>query len=551
MKHLILALVVCLACGPVRAGIIDGPADTGRLRVVPDSSTNTVEVTPGDSGTVWTYTGAAGAGSKRFNLPAQVSVLDLGLQYGFAVTSTNTVTIYAGVNSLDEYTVGGYGSTAANLANTNGFAFLQVTLLDASSPGRWGTVYRTPEATWTVERTGLDVSVAPASQQVVSGNTASFSITVTNIGEAALSGVTLASAAVPDCDTGPITLAGGAGTVIACEAAAVAEDLTNAVTVAGTPAVGPAVNASASATVTVINPSMAVTKLPASQMVVNGGDASFTVTVTNTGDVALSAVTVTDALAPDCDLGPITLASGASTSYVCTVEGVTDDFTNTVSVAADDPNDDALDPVTDTAVVDVINPAMGLTVDPASQEIASGTNATWTIVVTNSGDVALADVTVTATESDCDLVVSSLGVGASTSYVCSAVGVTNGFTNVVSVAADDPNGDPLDPVSTNGVVTIAAGYDYVVTGTLTPDATGGYVETGTYDALPYFKHATSDYWIYHQSGGFDNYVLRDAAPGEGHGFSWELAFFTGATVTGEYQPSGAPGSEGVATVSTP
>ncbi len=48
------------------------------------------------------------------------------------------------------------------------------------------------------------------------------------------------------------------------------------------------------------NPAISITKDPASQRFLNGGTASFTITVENTGNVTLTNVTVTDALAPGC-----------------------------------------------------------------------------------------------------------------------------------------------------------------------------------------------------------------------------------------------------------
>ena len=70
---------------------------------------------------------------------------------------------------------------------------------------------------------------------------------------------------------------------------------------------------------------------------VSGGDATFTVTVTNDGETDLTNIVIDDPLAT-CDTTSIGgLAVGADATVTCTTTGVTADFTNTVTVTADDP----------------------------------------------------------------------------------------------------------------------------------------------------------------------------------------------------------------------
>src|SRR5215204_957678 len=85
------------------------------------------------------------------------------------------------------------------------------------------------------------------------------------------------------------------------------------------------------------NPALDIIKSPDTQTINSGGTASFTITVTNTGNVTLTDVHVTDAQAPGCaqtsaQLGAnATLAPGATFNYPCTLAGVTSSFTNSAT----------------------------------------------------------------------------------------------------------------------------------------------------------------------------------------------------------------------------
>ena len=66
-------------------------------------------------------------------------------------------------------------------------------------------------------------------------------------------------------------------------------------------------------------------------------EVTFTITVENTGDVTLTDVAVSDAVAPNCDATFASLAFGASETYTCTAAAVTADFTNTADVVGTHP----------------------------------------------------------------------------------------------------------------------------------------------------------------------------------------------------------------------
>src|SRR5205814_5433299 len=110
-----------------------------------------------------------------------------------------------------------------------------------------------------------------------------------------------------------------------CTLANVTANFTNVAVAIGTPPVGGDVSATDSAAVTVgpppppvTHPAISIVKNPKSQTVTNGGTATFTITVTNTGDVALTDVSVTDPLSPNCNKTIGTLAPGQEVSYTCT-----------------------------------------------------------------------------------------------------------------------------------------------------------------------------------------------------------------------------------------
>ena len=132
-------------------------------------------------------------------------------------------------------------------------------------------------------------------------------------------------------------MAPGASITYTCTLANVISSFTNIAIATGTPPVGPPVSAQDTAAVTAVapatHPAITIVKNPKSQTVTRGGTANFTITVTNTGDVALTNVTVSDPLSPNCNRTIGTLAPGASTSYTCTRANVTSNFTN-VAVAS-------------------------------------------------------------------------------------------------------------------------------------------------------------------------------------------------------------------------
>ena len=268
----------------------------------------------------------------------------------------------------------------------------------------------------------------------------------------------------------PITLAAGASLSVHVTAATTAA---NCAVYDNTASVGSSNDGSpsASASETVQCPSIAIVKSPDDKVVRDGDTVTFTIKVTNTGDVDLSNVTVTDPLTGSCAKTIGDLAKGASTSYTCTTDALHASFTNVATVTGHPPvgpdvtaSDNA--PVTVTTPpappVVVTHPAISITKSPPTQTVTTGLTVTFTIVVTNTGDVTLTNVTVTdalspgcaRTKTDIPAL-ASMAPGATVTYQCTSAAVTASFTNVAIATGTPPSGPNVTASASAAVVATA------------------------------------------------------------------------------------------------
>jgi uncharacterized repeat protein (TIGR01451 family) len=218
------------------------------------------------------------------------------------------------------------------------------------------------------------------------------------------------------------------------------------------------------------NPAIGITKNPKSQTLDTGGTAVWTIVVTNTGNVTLTNVRVTDPEAPNCsktsaDIAALaSMAPGASVTYQCSRAKVLTSFTN-VATDTGTPPTGADVSATDSAKVNVTppfkppvkqtHPAIRIVKDPKLQNIGSGGTATFKITVTNNGDVTLHDVTVTDPQSpDCNHDLGTMTVGQSKDYMCTKPQVFAAYTNVANVVGTAPNGQKVSDQD-NAKVTLA------------------------------------------------------------------------------------------------
>ena len=456
--------------------------------------TATVRVTsPLAAGTILTNTYSVTAGNLAVALPDAITTV---------VTATNSVTLSKTVVPTTT-TVGEVVTYTISLTNSgNGIATVALTdqlhpdfdsatvitevivpgrtwdaegvttvSFTATTPGAMGTYFnRAITATYglsqativdtapvTVEApfAAIEVRKTPDSQFVQSGDPVTFTISLTNTGDITLTTVAISDTTVPACEDTVTDLAPGAPHAYTCSVPSVTADFTNTVVATGTPSLGSIVTGTDTALVTLISPALELVKLPATQMVQSGDPVTFTISLTNTGDITLTTVAVTDAAVPDCDDTTADLSPGAPYSYTCSIANVTASFTNTAIVTGTPP---AGQVVTDTglAFVEVITPSIQITKLPDTQTVAATEPVTFTIIVTNTGEVTLTGVTVAdPLVADCDRSLGTLPAGADDSYTCSLASAVADFTNTAIVTGTPPVGAPVSDSDTAAVVVIA------------------------------------------------------------------------------------------------
>ncbi len=128
------------------------------------------------------------------------------------------------------------------------------------------------------------------------------------------------------------------------------------------------------------HPAISIVTSPNSQTIAPGGTATFTITVTNTGNATLTDVTVTDPLSRNCNRSLGTLVIGARRSYICTRTNVPGDFQNAATATGKPTTSATTVQATDHATVKAapFKPPPTMTNDdtrfsrPSVQETAAG-----------------------------------------------------------------------------------------------------------------------------------------------------------------------------------
>jgi archaellum component FlaG (FlaF/FlaG flagellin family) len=265
-----------------------------------------------------------------------------------------------------------------------------------------------------------------------------YTVAITNGGNVPLTISNLADSLhadlAGDCDKGNGFVLPVGGSISCAYTTAASDSAHNVASVTGTPPVGNAVTSSDDTFVTVIHPDIAIEKHgPDSAHV--GDPVAYTFDVTNTGDVALTNVTVEDDVLGT--IGTTITSLGVGETKTLEFKTVaTDDVTNTAEACGSDPLELRVC-AEDHHTLDVIHPAISVVKSGPGQAHA-GDPITYTFLVTNTGDVPLTDVSV-----DDDVLlhigtIDFLAVDAHETLAKSVDAPATDTRNVATACGDDP-----------------------------------------------------------------------------------------------------------------
>jgi uncharacterized repeat protein (TIGR01451 family) len=423
---------------------------------------------------------------------------------------------------------------ATNLNVTAGVTNLAVAVGTPTDAGgtnlNVGTVTDTDDAVVHVSAPGIAVIKTAGSAQdgatlyVLTGTNVVYTYAVINTGDVGLTNVVVADDILGTIGSIPGPMAPGATNTLLATNLSVAADVVNIATVTGYPTNGlPVVTNADDAVVDVISPSASVTKTlvsPAGRPAVTGETVVFRITVTNSGDVALDSVPLTDTFQSNllafvsaqptqntlvgnvltwANVGP--LAVGGTAVVTAQFTAVTSGQGTNAAVASPTlTNGVPVPPSTSSAPHAAVNPLVDVSktlVSPSGRPAATGETLVFRITVTNAGNVTLDTVPlvdtfasnlmsfVSATPAQDSLAgnvltwnnVGPLAVGGSAvvtaRFTAAVVGTA---TNTVVASPTTTNGVPVPP-STSSAPHAATSPGVAVTKTLTspsgrPAATG-------------------------------------------------------------------------------
>lgn len=366
-----------------------------------------------------------------------------------------------------------YTCTVTNVQND----FVNNVSVTAKEVGTGLSVSGSDSIAITVNRPGINIQKTADQASVQDGGTAYFTVIVSNNSNIDLTSVNPMDAF---CPLVPVSLGDGDAIleqnetwVYSCAVPNVQG--TNGVFVntasVSASANGIPVSDSASASVTVIdrpdpgNPGIDVEKTPDSQVVEKRSDVTFNISVSNSGDEPLTNVVITD---PLCTPIPVSLGNGDATldvgetwTYICIVQRVRANLTNTASASGQSPSGQTVSD-SDSATVTIAGRKILLEKSPSRQTLIRGMDATFEITLNNPTAEDMTNVVLS--DPQCDTLVREndapgnndnvLDKGETWRWTCVIMDVQRSFTNKAKVTVNRPNGRRLRDTARARVVVV-------------------------------------------------------------------------------------------------
>ncbi len=292
-----------------------------------------------------------------------------------------------------------------------------------------------------VDPEGPQVRVSMTGPSYVgTGGVIPYQVTVRNTGTETLTGVALSAQSVPDCTRPLDDLAAGAEVVVDCSfQTAVGQSGYWLNTVSVDTDQTDSVRSNQVRTYVVVDPRLTISQRADEPGVLVGEPINYHVTVTNTGNIALTGVVLTDAQVAGCAGAVADIAVGAEAIVDCSHETTGADegtFVNEVSV-----DTDRTDPISASPLYTQVGTQRSMAVDSSVDEdvVPVGATIHYHFTIENMGDIPLSGVALDGAVDDCDRSVGFLAAGASTEVDCDHVASAadiGTFTNPASAQAD-------------------------------------------------------------------------------------------------------------------
>ena len=324
------------------------------------------------------------------------------------------------------------------------------------------------------------------------GDVIDYEIVVTNTGNVTVSGVVVSD---PTADAGSITCTPVTPAVLApgdsltCSATHTVTQVdvdggsvVNVATATGEdPNAGPVSDPSDAVTVPAVQvPDLTVVKASSTVDFDAVGDVvAYTITVTNTGNVTLDALVVSDPVAdvgsiscPDTVLDPAEVVECTATHTVTQTDLDNGSVVNTANAAVTDTNNNPIDVDSNqVTVLAVQNPLLSVVKATSSAPTDAGDVIAYTVVITNTGNVTLDPVTLADPIADagsisCDvaLLAPAAVANCTLQHTVTQAEVNAGeVRNTATATFTPPAGGPLTQDSNEVVVTIAPTPSLVTT----------------------------------------------------------------------------------------